>query len=248
MANWCGIEGLKYIYNGDYSDPQIEYRGIKFNERDVQEALQNDLEEDIASGEVDAGMTFEEYVEYRGSEAITSMLDDWIWGMLESGEILDEMIEKAGELFEDLDYEYCNDTCDDIIEWANQSDENRQALFEAFDLDNEKEYDADDLWSALRDNFYSEDFADFADQHNIENTKPYIIYMQNGNNFKYDGEKALIEGIKKLSTNENYLYTGALVFGVNGVVHKGDFKEGKEFLQAVKKELSIEDKRTEIER
>ena len=36
-SNWCGIDGIKHIWNGSWSDPQIEYNGNIYNEWDVQE-------------------------------------------------------------------------------------------------------------------------------------------------------------------------------------------------------------------
>lgn len=36
VPNWHGIEGVGYIYHGEWSDPEIEYKGKRFNIHDVE--------------------------------------------------------------------------------------------------------------------------------------------------------------------------------------------------------------------
>lgn len=48
--DYCGIEGVKFIYNGDYSDPELYYNGKIYNEYDLEDRFYDDYEEDVKEG------------------------------------------------------------------------------------------------------------------------------------------------------------------------------------------------------
>lgn len=39
MANYLDIKGVKFIYHGDWADPEIMYKGHLFNYYDVEDPL-----------------------------------------------------------------------------------------------------------------------------------------------------------------------------------------------------------------
>ena len=39
MKNWYGLKNIWFIYHGDYSDPELEYKGVRFNEHCIEDAL-----------------------------------------------------------------------------------------------------------------------------------------------------------------------------------------------------------------
>lgn len=41
MANWYGLKGIIFISHGDYADPELEYKGVRFNVHDIEDALWN---------------------------------------------------------------------------------------------------------------------------------------------------------------------------------------------------------------
>lgn len=62
MKGWHGIKGIRFIYHGDYSDAEIEYKGHVLNEHDVEDALYSRYLEDCREeGRKD---TFEGFSEF----------------------------------------------------------------------------------------------------------------------------------------------------------------------------------------
>jgi len=45
MANYLGIKGVKFIYHGDWADPEIMYKGYLFNYYDVEDPLWEDFQD-----------------------------------------------------------------------------------------------------------------------------------------------------------------------------------------------------------
>lgn len=37
--DWYGIEGIGFISHGEWSDPELEYKGKRFNAHDVEDAM-----------------------------------------------------------------------------------------------------------------------------------------------------------------------------------------------------------------
>ena len=48
---WMGIRGVYHIWNGSWSDPEVEYKGHRCNEWDLQESMYTYMKERIADGE-----------------------------------------------------------------------------------------------------------------------------------------------------------------------------------------------------
>lgn len=44
-----GIKGIFFIWHGPYSDPEVEYRGIRFNYWDLEEELWNTYKDEMKS-------------------------------------------------------------------------------------------------------------------------------------------------------------------------------------------------------
>lgn len=59
LPTWRGVKGTRYIWHGEWSDPEIYYKGYIFNVYDVEEGIE---EEDLECPEI-----------------LRSRLDDMIW-------------------------------------------------------------------------------------------------------------------------------------------------------------------------
>lgn len=53
--NWFGIPDAKFIYNGDWADPEVEYRGVTLNYWSIEEGLLNVYREDHPEDRKDRG-------------------------------------------------------------------------------------------------------------------------------------------------------------------------------------------------
>ena len=71
MKNWYGIEGITFLYHGEWADPEIEYKGHIFNSQDIEDAFYG--------GWKDSGLDipFEDYMMQEG-ESVKGYLDDCI--------------------------------------------------------------------------------------------------------------------------------------------------------------------------
>ena len=69
MKNWYGIEGISFIWNGEWSDPEIEYKGYIFNSYDIEYAFYEDWKES------NSDIPFEDYMVMAG-ESVKEYLDD----------------------------------------------------------------------------------------------------------------------------------------------------------------------------
>ena len=71
MKNWYGIEGISFIWNGEWADPEIEYKGHIFNSWDIENVFYEDWN--------DSGLDipFEDYMMNEG-ESVKGYLDDCI--------------------------------------------------------------------------------------------------------------------------------------------------------------------------
>lgn len=66
--DFCGIEGIKYLYTNDYSDPQLLYKGCNYNAYDVEEFFIGDWEEDVKNGDYDGD--FASYLKSRADDVL----------------------------------------------------------------------------------------------------------------------------------------------------------------------------------
>ena len=62
--NWYGIEGIGFIYHGDWSDPEIEYKGKRINSTIVEDTMWERFREECETDGVTPTMDeFELYME-----------------------------------------------------------------------------------------------------------------------------------------------------------------------------------------
>lgn len=64
--NWYGIPGIKFIYHGNWSDPEIECEGLIYNTYDIgiEEAILDNLDEELGREPTDA--EFQKYMQDNG--------------------------------------------------------------------------------------------------------------------------------------------------------------------------------------
>lgn len=95
MCNYCGIKEIKYVGNGCYSDPQLEYKGHTYNIHDVEDTL---YDEYLSEKEADGEYNEEEY----DDEAFRKWVKEnkeTVFGILE--DILpDDLYEEDGVYYE----------------------------------------------------------------------------------------------------------------------------------------------------
>jgi hypothetical protein len=72
--NYCGIEGIKFIYRGEWADPELYYKDRYFNVYEVEDVFYTEYEEDCEQGYFSG--TYAEYA-YSRKEEIYDLLD-WI--------------------------------------------------------------------------------------------------------------------------------------------------------------------------
>ena len=75
MANYLGIKGVKFIYHGEWSDPEIIYKDRAFNVRDVEDMLWDEFQA-MTNNTGD----FDEFVQWLHDNPylVTDRLDDLI--------------------------------------------------------------------------------------------------------------------------------------------------------------------------
>ena len=79
--NWRGIKGIRYVYNGSWSDWNLIYKSYVFTGEDIEDALWENFLEDTGHKDNEAGneeveKEFNMYLE----ENAKPYLDDCIWG------------------------------------------------------------------------------------------------------------------------------------------------------------------------
>lgn len=56
LPTWRGVKGTRYIWHGEWSDPEIYYRGRLFNAWDIEEGLSEDPSVDEARSELECAL------------------------------------------------------------------------------------------------------------------------------------------------------------------------------------------------
>lgn len=85
MGNFYGIPGIKFISHGEWSDPEVEYKGYTFNYWDIEDSLydlfkqefepyEDDLYVNRDTGEV---LSFEDWLN-QNKDLVYSELDDFV--------------------------------------------------------------------------------------------------------------------------------------------------------------------------
>jgi hypothetical protein len=78
-STWRGVPGTTFIYHGEWSDPEIAYKGELLNYWDVEESLQYSYQADVESGDFEG--SFDEWAEAQDPKYLASQLDEYIWAM-----------------------------------------------------------------------------------------------------------------------------------------------------------------------
>lgn len=76
-----GIEGVYFIYHNEWADPEIEYKGNRYNYYDLEDMLCSIWEEEVAEG--DCKQSFDDYVR-SDPDMVYGCLDDMEFARIES--------------------------------------------------------------------------------------------------------------------------------------------------------------------
>lgn len=77
-----GIPGTKFVWHGEWSDPEVIYKGKTMNYWDCDEMLNDAYDADVENGDFEGD--FDNWVEQQDKKYLQSLLDDMIFGMNES--------------------------------------------------------------------------------------------------------------------------------------------------------------------
>ena len=135
--NWYGIEGIKFIYHGDWNDPEIEYKGFRFNVHDVEDDLYSEFNE----------FTHEAVI------AEEERLKDSGYSDKEKARMIQSSYEKEFETFVRENAESVKNRIDDLIEQIPTFEDDREKMEDFFRISkddfldsygylSEREYDA----------------------------------------------------------------------------------------------------------
>lgn len=79
---WRGVEGTTFISHGEWSDPEIWYKGKELNANDIEEGLWSQYQEECS--ENNEQPTEQGYEQWLETQDLASYLDDALFGMSES--------------------------------------------------------------------------------------------------------------------------------------------------------------------
>lgn len=79
---WRGVEGTTFISHGEWSDPEIWYKGKELNANDIEEGLWSQYQEECS--ENNEQPTEQGYEQWLETQDLASYLDDVLFGMGES--------------------------------------------------------------------------------------------------------------------------------------------------------------------
>lgn len=79
MANYRGIPNIKFVWHGDWADPELIYKGHSFNYWDLEDALWGDYVEQECEGNADKGNDneFNSWIK-KNIDYVYGYLNDWI--------------------------------------------------------------------------------------------------------------------------------------------------------------------------
>ena len=73
--NYCGIEDIRYVSHGEWSDAELEYKGKLFNENEVSEVLWERFISEFPEKDGDYE-AFSQYM-YDNKDKVYELLEDW---------------------------------------------------------------------------------------------------------------------------------------------------------------------------
>ena len=91
---WCGVPGVKHIWHGSWSDPQVEYKGLLYNEWDLQEMLPEELDLNNIT-EDDYDTVYGELEDMRADE-----IAEWVYDDLNNAVSFEDLRNKIAKLKE----------------------------------------------------------------------------------------------------------------------------------------------------
>ena len=77
---FLGIENTQYIWHGEWSDPEILYKGVSIGSWDIDDGMYNMYTEDIDEGLYPDGYDYDNWVS-ENKDRIADMLDDMYWNL-----------------------------------------------------------------------------------------------------------------------------------------------------------------------
>lgn len=108
VENFRGAKDIEFIWHGETNDPELEYKGTRFNYWDVENALWDDFKASTGVSDSDDSPETEERFNKFVQDNAPGMLDDWISAKLadlhiEDGHTEKEFFEKFGDAYNDGD-------------------------------------------------------------------------------------------------------------------------------------------------
>ena len=88
---WRGVPGTKFIWHGEWADPEILYKNQLINSNDAEDMLYNSYEEEREEGYKGS---FDQWVAEQPKGYLAGCLDDILFGMSET-ETVDESISRS---------------------------------------------------------------------------------------------------------------------------------------------------------
>lgn len=79
MANYRGIKDIKFVWHGEWADPELIYKGHSFNYWEVEDALWGEYVEQECKGKADKGNDYE-FASWlkKNTDYVYGYLNDWI--------------------------------------------------------------------------------------------------------------------------------------------------------------------------
>ena len=85
MANYRGIPNIEFVWHGEWADPELIYKGHKFNYWDIEDSLWDYFLEGHTGKEEPTDDMFADWVR-ENHDTVYNMLEDWMWAELETME------------------------------------------------------------------------------------------------------------------------------------------------------------------
>lgn len=105
--SFYGIDGVEYKYNGDWSDPQIKYKGYIFNYYDLEEMLLASYKEEVSEKSInEPTKTFEQFLK-ENQDVVYSKLEDMIFNYWETN-LQDSPFKEINNLKEKINLDIFN--------------------------------------------------------------------------------------------------------------------------------------------
>ena len=223
--NYMDIEGIKYHYNGEWTDPTIEYKGMKWSEWELHDAIQLSINENIEAGYLPKDTTFESYMTDKSNhhEAI-DILEEWIYAQ-QTVEKADSMKEAAGDIFfKTFEGEFVAEVSDIISKEAAEHFEDFCSVAGVKPDEIEMMY-GDDLREKIHDflidNLSADELLSLARKMEVheEIVLPCIIYVQDGMAYDLSDVAQCSDKFKELAEKQSGLY--AVAYSVEGTFMQG---------------------------